>query len=253
MDRNKCDLSEIQIVDDILGNLPPEASRTLQQHLASCPSCRQLYQEWRHLLQERPETAPSPRVYRRLGRRMRRRHIRRKWFRPANVMGFVSAAAAMVLMTGIFSLYREQPPSVPSSPSAEQPPHAEHLPHAMVLDARTISFPIASQHARSAGVYGHVWVNGYTDEVFFRVRGLVDDQEHDYQVWLIKAVRRENAGLLRMEGEFAELYSQGQNIREVKLISISKEPKGGSAAPTAPEMILVDFISVHNVPGTRPE
>lgn len=268
MNRNRCDVSEMQIVDDLLGHLPEDERRALRRHAAACPVCRQRYEEWRQCLQNaQNEPYPSPsatasvatpplRAYRRLRRRVLLRHVRRKWFRPGHVMGLVSAATAVALIIGMFSLFREQAPSAPLLPPATAENTAwpaEHPPHALFLDARTISLPVSSEHARAAGVYGHVWVNGYTGEMFFRLQGLMHDQDHDYQVWLIKALRRENAGLLHMDGDFAELYTRGQNIREVQTISVSKEPKGGSAAPTAPEMILLDFLPAHNGPQTRPE
>lgn len=253
MDRSKCNVSEIQIVDAILGHLSEEDHHVWQQHLATCDDCQRRVQEWRQHLLGAPNHLPSSRVYRRLSRRVRLRNLQRKWFRPAPIMGAACAATVMVLLAGMFSLYQEQPPSVPPTASSNLSTHAEHLPLSMVLDARTISFPIASQHAQSAGIYGQVWVNGHTDEMFFRLQGLIHDQEHDYQVWLIKSIHRENAGLLQMDGKYAELYTQGQNLRDVKFISVSKEPKGGSIAPTAPEIILLDFIPVHNVPGPRPE
>lgn len=253
MVQNKCDRLEMQIVDDILGNLTEEAHRTLHHHLATCHDCRRRYDEWRRHLQDASNTTPSPRVYHRLRRRVRWQYVRRTWFRPAAVMASVASGATVALLFAVVSLFQTQMPTVSSSSVTESPVLGTPRPHAIVRDARTVSFPISSQQARSMGVYGHVWINGHTDEMFFRVHGLITDRNHDYQVWLVKAVQRENAGLLQMTGEFAELYTRGQNIREVQFISISKEPKGGSVKPTTPEMILFDFVPVHNVAGPRPE
>lgn len=259
-----CNVPEIRIVDLLLGHLPAEDARRLQRHVAACPECQKRCAEWRrHLPQadaaESPERAspslPAPRAYRRLYRRLLLRHLRRKWFRPARVMGLLSVAAAVILAVGIVSLFRGQPavPPIPESPAADAPWPGEHAPAALFLDARTISLPVTSEHARSAGVYGQIWLNGHTEEMFFRLYGLVIDRDHDYQVWVIKALRRENAGLLHMDGEFAELYTQVPNIHEVQTISVSREPKGGSDEPTAPELILVDFPPLHNHPILRPE
>ena len=98
MVQNKCDRLEMQIVDDILGNLTEEAHRTLHHHLATCHDCRRRYDEWRRHLQDASNTTPSPRVYHRLRRRVRWQYVRRTWFRPAAVMASVASGATVALL-----------------------------------------------------------------------------------------------------------------------------------------------------------
>ncbi len=236
MDREKCKQYEVAIVDSIMGNLPPDCTEALQQHLATCPSCTELYKEWRELLEDGKEATPSVHLYQRLKRSVTRQKVKNKIFRPSTFWGIVSVATAILLFIGIHTLYQEKTRMNSFAQLVD-----EHLPPSMFMDARTVQYTISPQNGPLIGVHGNIWVNGHTDEVFFRVHGLKEDTEHDYQVWLIKSVNRENAGLLDIVGEYAEFYSQGQNIHEVQHISISKEPKGGSDYPTTPDVILLDL------------
>ena len=52
MNPSQCKQFEIEIVDDILGNLPLKRAQALKEHLAGCSSCQKLCREWSELLKD---------------------------------------------------------------------------------------------------------------------------------------------------------------------------------------------------------
>ena len=232
-----CRQFEIEIVDQIMGNLPLPQSRALQEHLSRCTPCRKLYAEWQELLHDEPEFEPPVRLYQRLKIAFLLRQLRRRLYRPSILWGAASAALIGALILGIGTLQRKQPLD-----SWERLPiAAEQIPPFVIADAETVRYPIDPQEGHLTGINGIIWVNGPGDQVYCFVEGLEDYTGHDYQIWLIKTVNRENGGLLRMMGEYGDLLLQQRNIHEVRQISISLEPKGGSLYPTSADTILVDF------------
>jgi anti-sigma factor RsiW len=59
MNSSQCKQFEIEIIDDILGNLPLKRAQALQYHLAQCSSCKRLYGEWSELLKDDTRVHPS--------------------------------------------------------------------------------------------------------------------------------------------------------------------------------------------------
>ncbi|MGI6328562.1 MAG: hypothetical protein ACOX1I_06370 [Dethiobacteria bacterium] len=150
-----------------------------------------------------------------------------------------------MLILALVTIQGRQP-----SDSWEQPPVgakdipsfvAEDMPHFVTYDTDTVQYLIDPQKGRLSSINGIIWVNSNRDELYCFVQNLEDNAYYDYQIWLIKPVRRENGGLLRIMDQYGELYLHQKNIQEIQQISISQEPKGGSLYPTTDDTILVDF------------
>ncbi|MEW5920226.1 MAG: anti-sigma factor [Bacillota bacterium] len=238
MDPAQCKHFELEIVDDLLGNLPVIRRKALQYHLAECVPCRKAYEEWRQILNENISAAPSARLYRRLKNAFLFRQIKRRLLRPSLLRGAV--AVAVMLLIGIAASQGKMPLY-----SWEQlpPVTARDIPLFVINDPKTVQYPIILQEGQLTGISGIIWVNRHRDEIYCYVYGLENNAGYDYQIWLIKAVQREDGGLLRITGKYGELYLRQRNIHEVLQISISLEPEGGSLYPTAEDTILVNFNS----------
>ena len=247
MNSSQCKQFEIEIVDDILGNLSSKRAQALQDHLAQCSSCRKLYGEWSELLKDNTRVHPSVQLYKSLRKYYMHRQANRKTLQTSasTIWGAASVALIGMLILALVTIQGRQP-----SDSWEQPPVgakdipsfvAEDMPHFVTYDTDTVQYLIDPQKGRLSSINGIIWVNSNRDELYCFVQNLEDNAYYDYQIWLIKPVRRENGGLLRIMDQYGELYLHQKNIQEIQQISISQEPKGGSLYPTTDDTILVDF------------
>ena len=247
MNSSQCQQFEIEIVDDILGNLSSKRAQALQDHLAQCSSCRKLYGEWSELLKDDIRVSPSAQLYKRLRKYYMRRQANRKTLQTSasTIWGAASVALIGMLILALVTIQGRQPLD-----SLEQPPVgtknipsfvAEDMPRFVTDDTETVEYLIEPQKGRLSSINGIIWVNSNRDELYCFVQNLEDNGYYDYQIWLIKPVKRENGGLLRIMDQYGELYLHQKNIQEIQQISISQEPKGGSLYPTTDDTILVDF------------
>ncbi|NLL22020.1 MAG: zf-HC2 domain-containing protein [Firmicutes bacterium] len=247
MNPSQCKQFEIEIVDDILGNLPLKRAQALQYHLAECSSCQKLYGEWSELLKDGTRVHPSAQLYKRLRKHFIHRQASRKTLQTSasTIWGAASVALIGMLILALVTIQGRQPLD-----SWEKPPVgakdipsfvAEDIPHFVTDDTDTVQYLIDPQKGRLTSINGIIWVNSNRDELYCFVQNLEDNAHYDYQIWLIKPVKRENGGLLRIIDQYGELYLRQKNIQEIQQISISQEPKGGSLYPTTDDTILVDF------------
>lgn len=245
MNSSQCKQFEIEIVDDILGNLSSKRSQALQDHLAQCSSCKKLYGEWSELLKDDISVHPSSQLYKRLQKNFLHRRAGRKPLQPSAIWGAASVALIGMLILALVTIQGRQPLD-----SWEQPPVgtkdipsfvAEDMPRFVTDDTETVQYLIAPQKGWLSSINGIIWVNSNRDELYCFVQNLEDNGYYDYQIWLIKPVKRENGGLLHIMDQYGELYLHKKNIQAVQQISISQEPKGGSLHPTTDDTILVDL------------
>ncbi|NLC10885.1 MAG: anti-sigma factor [Firmicutes bacterium] len=241
MELTPCKQFEIEMVDEILGNLPPHRAQILHDHLAGCRSCQKLYEEWRKILHEvladELNNEPSAFLYKRLKKTYRLWSIKRRLFKPATFWKAASVAVISILIFALSSIQSKKPLE-----SWKQLPIAsENIPSFVINDVNTMEYHINYNKDQCPRVSGIIWINNDRDEVYCFMQNLKNYAENDYQLWLIKPFRRENGGLLQLMDEYGELYLRQRNIQEVQQISISLEPKGGSLYPTTDDIILLDF------------
>lgn len=237
MDPTQCKQLEMDIVDDILGNLPSDRSRSLHRHLTECRACQKLYVEWRELLKDDISAEPSARLYKHLKTNFLCHHFKRKFLRPATIWGAASVALVLTLMLALITIQSKQP----LDPLKQLPMAAENIPPFVIDNTETVQYLIDPQEGQLASINGIIWVNSHLDEIYCYVQNLEYNACYDYQIWLIKPIKREIGGLLQIMDEYGELHLNQRNIQEIQQISISLEPKGGSLYPTTGDTILVDF------------
>ena len=237
MNPEECKRFELEIVDDILGNLPQGRAQALQNHLAWCRSCRKLQKEWLKILESNISDEPPASLYRRLKGSYLRQRIRRRLFRPATLWGAASVAMMAIFILAITAIQG----SKPLQPWEQLHVAPEDIPSFIMDDAKTVRYQVEPQNGQLSSLNGIIWINGRRDEIYCYMMNLENKAEHDYQIWLVKPIRKENGGLLRIMNGNGQLYLQQRNIAEVQQISLSLEPKGGSLAPTAEDIVLVDL------------
>ncbi len=245
MNSLQCKQFEIEIVDDILGNLSSKRAQALQDHLAECSSCRKLYEEWSELLKDDTNVHPSARLYKRLQKYFLHRQPGRKPLQPSAIWGAASVALIGMLILALATIQGRQPLDSWEQPlvATKDIPSfvAEDIPRFVIDDTETVQYLIDPQKGQLTSIKGIIWVNSNRDELYCFVQNLEDNAYCDYQIWLIRPIKKENGGLLQIMDQYGELYLHQKNIQEVHQISISQEPKGGSRYPTTDDTILVDF------------
>lgn len=237
MNPRECKQFEIEIVDHILGNLPSNRSQALQNHLSWCRSCRKLYEEWLEILKDGISVEPSIFLYKRLKNSFLRRQIRRKLLCPATIWSAASVAVIALFVLAITAIQSNKP----LESWKQLPVASEDIPSFVMNDAKTVQYQVQPQNGQLGSANGIIWVNDHRDEIFCYMQNLENNAKQDYQLWLVKPVKKENGGLLRVMDGNGQLYLQQRNIQEVQQISLSLEPKGGSPFPTTEDIVLVDF------------
>lgn len=248
MDEPTCGIPEERWVDGLSGRLPADAYEAMLRHKAACPACGRTYEEWRTLLQPEEVLEPSPAAEagrRKLRRKVGRIGARRKLGRLA-VNGGAIAAAAVLLLLGIRALLF---PDGGGSADRLQPARAyaeKYEPSGAALMAApdTVVYSLrdgARESGVAAGGYpsATVWVNGRTEELFVLLEGLLPSERMDVQAWGSIADVPTNLGLLEFHHGQGHLYSHVSRLPAFEAVGFTIEPKGGSAAPTAPESATV--------------
>jgi hypothetical protein len=247
-----CGVNEEDVIDLVLGKLSAGRSEELARHLHRCSRCSALHREWSAILDgsggagEPAElhaparrTEPSPRLKTRLLRSIDARSRRPRRRRAA----VLSSAAACVLLAALALV----PLRGDVMDRAEPAPvfHGEPATSLFLRQNRIVNDPKTVLHqavpVMRTNVRGYVWINDMSNELLILAEGLDPLEEKDYQVWFIIGDSRANAGVLQWKGRMAHLYVHDGDIRRVKNIAVSIEPKGGSFSPTGPEAMFVNI------------
>ncbi|HHX77637.1 MAG TPA: hypothetical protein GX697_04745, partial [Firmicutes bacterium] len=195
MNSTACKQFEIEIVDNILGNLPPNKSRSLHEHLAQCKQCRLLYKEWQKIFSDETTEAPPAGLYRHLKKVFLFQLLKRKLLKPSIVWGASYAVIVCVIILSLTAIKVKQPlnnaqglfPAVP-----------DEIPLFLTDDVETEQYLIKPQNGQFNNLNGIIWVNSRRDEAYCFVQNLEANNRYDYQLWLIKSTQRENGGLLQV-------------------------------------------------------
>ncbi|WP_276351847.1 anti-sigma factor [Cohnella caldifontis] len=252
MNERSCGVPEEKWIDWHLKRLPEETAWAMERHLETCAACRRTFAQWRELL-GKPEvsaetgTAGDPMPGERVRRSLRMAVWRRSWKkrlakRPLLLAG--AALACVLLVSGL--LLRELPQRpVPEARSGGLAPLEyarlhEPVGAAVISDPDTKVYAVASSFAPGVPVADGkkavtVWVNGRTGEMFVLIEGLLPADTNDLQAWGDVPGGLTSLGLVEFHRAQGHLYSHLPPVRDVRDVSFTIEPKGGSEKPTAPE------------------
>ncbi len=159
---SQCKQFEIEIVDNILGNLPSNRSQALQHHLAECRPCRNLYEEWHEILKDNKSIEPSAFLYKRLKKNFLRQQVKHKLLRRSTLWGVASVAMIGILMLVIAAFQGKQP----LDSWKQLPVASEDIPLFVTDDTKTVQYLINPQKGQLTSIEGIVWVNSHLDEIY---------------------------------------------------------------------------------------
>ena len=237
--------------DYALGNVAGRSAAEMAAHRAACPACMAMHAEWRALTAGWPAggaaAAGSPsgavrdsgaavlpeRRRRSLVRAVRFAGIRRRWLRPRTFLPAFGVAAAALL---VFLLVRTAHPIDPiGAYMLEREPDAQ----AVLAAPDTTQFKVVPAFGLPGE--GFVWLSGDAAEALLYLDGLPELEAADYQAWAVRDGRSGSLGLLTVADGKAHLHVRSALLKRADNISLSAEPKGGSAQPTSAPTALVLF------------
>lgn len=242
-----CGIPEERWVDGLSGRLPADAYAAMKRHAAACSACRRTYEEWRLLLEPAEGAEPSPAAEagrRKLRRKVGRIGTKRKLRRLALNGGAIAAAAVLLLLGARALLF----PGADRAADGFKPARAyaeKYEPSGAALmsapDTVVYSLRGGERDAGAAGGYpsATVWVNGRTEELFVLLEGVLPSERMDVQAWGSIANVPTNLGVLEFHQGQGHLYSHVSRLPAFEAVGFTIEPKGGSAAPTAPASATV--------------
>lgn len=243
-----CGIPEERWVDGLSGRLSAEAYEAMMRHQAGCSACRRTYEEWRLLLEPAEEAGPSSAAEagrRKLRRKVGRIGAKRKLGRLALNGGAIAAAAVLLLLGARALLF----PGADQAADGFKPARAyaekyEPSGAALMSAPDTVVYSLhGDERDAGAAARGYpsatVWVNGRTEELFVLLEGLLPSERMDVQAWGSIADVPTNLGVLEFHQGQGHLYSHVSRLPAFDAVGFTIEPKGGSAAPTAPASATV--------------
>lgn len=152
----------------------------------------------------------------------------------------VAALAVILLFSGALRSMNTPDALLEQLPFEQLAARYEPEGHRVLEDPSTLAYPISSRHPGALG-QGFIWLNGISEEMLVLLDGVDQQPETDYQFWAISHGNYESIGILKHSDGKAHLYVKANYLRQPDNIILTREPKGGSEAPTSPETILVRF------------
>ena len=141
MDPSQCKQFEVEIVDDLLGNLSAKRSQALLNHLKKCESCRKLYNEWQEILKNNKKVAPPATLYERLKKYLLQRRFKQRLLRSPT---FWSAASVIIIIMFVLAtpaFQDKQPLETLNSVKQQQlTTVAENTPPFLTDDIKTVQY-----------------------------------------------------------------------------------------------------------------
>ena len=213
----------------------------MERHRLGCAACAGAAAEWRGLLAarlggaaERPATAyPGERTRRSLLRAVERRAWRRR-LGPARLG--LAAGVCGLLLFGMLARGAIHPAD-PAEPVDYFVSSREPAAVTVMQAADTQQYRILPAAGGQSG--GYVWLSGDVSEALLLLEGLPLLEQEDYQAWAVNGQRLDSLGLLKLTGSRGHLHVRSPLLRGAHTISLSSEPKGGSASPTSEQTVLV--------------
>lgn len=252
MIERSCGVPEEKWIDWHLRRLPAETALAMERHLESCADCKRAFAQWREWLgapagTPMPGASGDPMPGERVRRSLRRALWRRSWKKKLAKRPLLRAGAALAsVLLGCGLLLKELPhrPDADAGAGALAPLEYARLHEpvgaAVMTDPDTKVYAVASSLAPGVPVAGGkkavtVWVNARTGEMFVLIEGLLPADTNDLQAWGDLPGGVTSLGLVEFHRAQGHLYSQLPLDREMKDVTFTIEPKGGSRIPTSPE------------------
>jgi anti-sigma-K factor RskA len=236
--------NELHVMDLLpafaLGSLDEEEAAQVAQHLLGCPTCRVQLKGYEtvvgRLALAAPDAEPPPRLKRRVMDHIEtpsRESVvgpRRAWWRklaspfPRVTPVWAAASLALIALLIVSNLWWWQRTSREHQLVTSGGMRVIAMVGTDAAPAATGTLVISSD-----GEYGTLVVDGLP----------ALDQDHQYQLWLIRDGQRTSGGVFSVnsEGYGALLLSSPQPLSSYPAFGITVEPAGGSPGPTGDKVL----------------
>lgn len=230
-------IPEEKIIDYALGNIAQNNIHDLEEHIQSCPKCRESLNNWQGIFDEEIAEKPSADLDEKIWSRVVNQTTPVRKNRKPLIFTIGSAAAIILLAIGLI-YYRQS-----ITPAPYQVAHNEEINTDEILftpETRQMEvIPVADFN----DVQGNLWVNDTRKEMLLEVDGLIQHTDYDYQLWIIYNNNDIDGEVLPIYNGSSKIYFKGMDIQEFKKIKASLEPTGGSEIPTGPETFVIPLDS----------
>lgn len=244
---NRCPAgyTEQEWIDGLQQRLSANRMEQMEAHRSSCAICSDTWRTWAELLSV-SEPGPSAdasgaarayppsRVQLSLRRHAERLARLRRWRRRWPLAVASGAVAATILLLSALYSGGGEPSEAPIAAYVEsQVPAALHV----LSSPDTSRYRIVAQSGSEGA--GYFWLSRDSREALLLLERLPELEFEDYQAWAVRGDRRDSLGLIQHAGGRSHLYLRDDALQQAEMISLSAEPKGGSAQPTSHQVILL--------------
>lgn len=235
MTESLCGWITEEIIDLILGELPPAKSERLQLHLAACAHCRKQHEKWEAILPEPGSVLPLPshQVRTSLQTAQTKRRLRERILRS----GSWRAGAASLIILLLLAVAWVKPWDNAHRRSLTAADDIEGL--SLMSDPQAVVYSVGRPIQYQ--VSGFVWFNGSSNRMLIVLEGIVPSSERVYQAWTVSRNEYSNIGVLKHTKGRSHLYVEGKQLEQADNIMVSIEPIGGSLTPSMPEMFVISL------------
>ncbi len=247
MSKKECAPFRKNIPAYALQALDGNEAAALESHLRGCASCRDELAAYRlvgdNLLLALPPQAPPPALRRRLEQRLQSKRAttpprRRAMARPLAWGALVAVLLTINLLSlaQIYALQRQQAQLIEAV-------HTSQLALSMLAYPGTENLPIGAGTAQVSGTLLLDRDRNAAVLLLWNLPRLREDQT--YQAWLIDAQgERMSAAIFEPDPHlpFTTVSILAPSpLSEFEALGVTVEPRGGSARPTGPRLLKVDF------------
>lgn len=234
-------INEERLVDFALGNLSETENQAIENHLRTCGQCEEEVNYWKQVFATENAAVPSPSLTNRMNETIDKqphKRPRKLWQKPA--IASISAVAIFMLCFGLYQLVYQNPVTDSQHQGYIVAQH-DQIPEKIFMQKPDTNRLDVVPVTNNSQVSSNVWLNKKTNEMLVNVDGLTPLTTKDYQLWLVKTNNDWRGELLNLRNGSIKVYYKGSDIKLLKYIKVSIEPRGGSLTPTGPETIFIDL------------
>ncbi|MDI3546914.1 MAG: hypothetical protein PWR10_566 [Halanaerobiales bacterium] len=232
MNRN-CLWTEEEIIDYILGKLETNKIKKLEKHLATCKSCRSIYQYWQEILNgvvdenKQPSASLKKRIFKTISRENRQHLFPLK--KPLVWISTIAAVILIIVLTTFSGLHEVNQKNTNQLVDNEE----------FLLTKDTKVYNVISM--KPYNIRGYACINEFDYKVLLFVNGLPPISDRIYQAWIKTPDNLQQAGKIRLFNENGLILLKNINVNDIEYIIISKESSIGTIKPTDPDAIIIQF------------
>ncbi|WP_062353592.1 hypothetical protein [Bacillus kwashiorkori] len=235
-------LTDEQLIDYSLGNLPKFDSHKVQEHLQDCKTCQEKWREWQQVLnvEGKGDGYLNDELREQIWQSVEKRQ-NRKW--QFSIRGVWQLSVAVVVCFFIIAFVFLN--DLKDSDRKLLITHNDEIQATNFLKKPNTEqlhiIPVQHSMQSDPPLQGNIWINDATRELLLEVDGLVEMNNYDYQLWIIFQDNEVLGAIIPTINGSSRMFIQGMDVQNFIEIKASLEPKGGSIVPTGPDTFFVEI------------